>query len=191
MKKKLSLQNKAQNIDLILEVAKLLKENEEIQFIIFGEGSEKKSILEKLKQDKLENLKIFPLQPYDKVSSVYSMADVSIVICKKGFGGISIPSKTWTIMATGTPIIASFDEKTELQEIIEKNKIGLFVQAENVKKLKQAIVKLYEDKNLLEEYGKNAKLYIEKNLTKEQGTKQYVNSIEIALRNNERKNENV
>ncbi len=173
---------KAQNIELLVKVAIQMQEYKEIEFIIFGDGTEKKTIEEMVEKEKLENLKIFPLQTYEKVSEVYSMANVSIVICKRGFGGVSIPSKTWTIMATGTPIIASFDRETELQKIIEENKIGIFATSDNETELKDAIIKLYQNQDLLAEYGNNARKYIEMHLTRAQATKQYIESIKQAYK---------
>lgn len=168
---------KAQNVNLILEVAKQLNCNEDIQFAIFGEGAEKETISQKVKKEKISNVRIFPLQPYESTSNVYSMSDVSIVICKKGFGSISIPSKTWSIMSTATPIIANFDRNTELEKIIEENEIGIFTQAEKLEELKEAILQLYNNRNLVSKYGKNARKYIDNNLTKKIGTQKYIEEI--------------
>ena len=174
---------KAQNIELILKVAKQLKSNSEIQFIIFGNGTEKEKIYKIVNDEKLDNVKIFPLQPYEKVSMIYSMADVSLVICKKGFGNVSIPSKTWNIMATRTPVVASYDDNTNLKKIIEENKVGIFAKAEDVDELKNAILKFYNNKNLIEEYGSNARNFIEQNLSKAIGTQKYINSIKFVTNN--------
>ena len=46
-----------------------------------------------------------------------------VVSCKEGLGGSAMPSKTWTIMSCGRPVIASFDEG-ELKEIIEGASAG-------------------------------------------------------------------
>ena len=178
---------KAQNIELILDVAKELKDKSDIQFIILGNGTEKEKIYQIANDEKLDNVKIFPLQPFEKASNVYSMSDISIVICKKGFGHISIPSKTWNIMATRTPIVASFDQGTRLQKIIEENKIGIFAKADDKEELKTAIMKFYEDRNLIKEYGYNAMKFVESNLTKDVGTKKYIESIKKLENKKERK----
>jgi len=73
----------AQNVDIIIDAAYKLKEVQDINFIIFGTGGVENELKEKVKKLGLKNVKIYPLQPYEKVSYVYSLADVSIVSCKK------------------------------------------------------------------------------------------------------------
>ena len=69
------------------------------------------------------------------------MGNVAIITCKKGVGNSGFPSKTWSIMACNVPIIASFDEDNELNEIISKSNAGVCVEPENAIALKEAILK--------------------------------------------------
>ena len=50
-----------------------------------------------------------------------------------------MPSKTWSIMSCGTPIIAAFDTDSELAEIIERADAGICVEPENAEALAAAI----------------------------------------------------
>ena len=67
--------------------------------------------------------------PIERVSEVYSMADISIISCTPGTGGSGMPSKTWTIMAAGIPIIASFDMPSEMERTIEEAGCGFCTRA--------------------------------------------------------------
>ena len=49
-------------------------------------------------------------------------------------------------MATGRPIIAAFDEESELCNIVKKNNVGINVEPENPKALVSAIAKLKADR---------------------------------------------
>lgn len=165
----------AQNIEVIIKTAELLKEYKDIQFVIFGRGAQEDEYKEM--SANLDNILFFPIQPYSEVSYVYSLGDASIVSCKKGFGGSAMPSKTWSIMATGTPVLASFDSGTEMEKIIKTEKIGLFSDAEYAMGLSENILKLYSDKSLREEYGKNARIYVENNLKRNVCTQRYIDTI--------------
>lgn len=165
----------AQNIEVIIKTAELLKEYKDIQFVIFGRGAQEDEYKEMAAN--LDNILFFPIQPYSEVSYVYSLGDASIVSCKKGFGGSAMPSKTWSIMATGTPVLASFDSGTEMEKIIKTEKIGLFSDAEYAMGLSENILKLYSDKSLREEYGKNARIYVENNLKRNVCTQRYIDTI--------------
>lgn len=167
----------AQNIEVILLAAKQTEEYNDIQYIIFGDGVHKDKYKQMAIDLNLKNVNFQPLQPYDKVSHVYSLGDLSIVSCKEGFGTSAMPSKTWSIMSTETAVVASFDEGTELEEIIENNNIGIFTNANDTDGLKNAIVKLYSNRNLCNEMGKNGREYIIKNLSRKSQTKKYIEII--------------
>lgn len=163
----------AQNINILLDAAKKLQD---IQFVIFGTGGSENTLRERISGEGLENVKLLPLQPVERVSQVYSLGDICLVSCKAGLGGSAMPSKTWTIMSCGRPVLASFDEG-ELKVILENNNCGVFTHAGNVKELTEAIQMLATDKDLCETMGKNAREFVLNNLTKEVGTQKYVDVI--------------
>ena len=119
---------------------------------------------------------LLPFQPYEDISHVFSLGDVSLVISKPGVGANSVPSKTWSIMSASRPVLANFDEN-ELKTIIERHDCGIFTKAGDKEAFKEAILTLYGDRNLCERYGRNGRQFIMKNLTKEIGTRKYVNVI--------------
>ena len=191
----------AQNISIILDAAKRFNVNDnfdlnqDIQFVIFGTGGLEDELRKEIEKNQLTNVHLFPLQPFERVSQVYSLGDACIVSCKAGLGGSAMPSKTWTIMSCGRPVIASFDEG-ELKDILEGNvndnandnhndkpkPCGVFSHAGNVQEFVDAIKQLAANKERCEEMGKNARQFILDNLTKEVGTKKYVEIIKrIAL----------
>ena len=93
-----------------------------------------------------------------------------------------MPSKSWSIMSCGRPVIASFDEG-ELKEILEKNNCGVFTHAGNVRELVEGIKSLLTEPARCEEMGKNARQFILDNLTKEVGSKKYVEIIKSVVMN--------
>lgn len=167
----------AQNIEVILFAAELLKDKKDIQFLIFGKGNQEDEYKQLAKQMQLDNVFFFPIQPYSQVSYVYSLGETSIVPCKKGFGGSAMPSKTWSILATGTPIIASFDEDTELERLLNDNSLGLFGRAGDAEEMAHNILKLYSMKDSIYEYKERALNYIFNNSSREVATKQYIDII--------------
>lgn len=167
----------AQNIEVILNSAKKLRDFSDIQFLIFGKGSQEEEYKAIAKKMQLINVQFFPLQPYSEVSNVYSMADLSIVSCKPGFGGIAMPSKTWSILATGTPIIACFDNESELRSIIEKFNLGYFADAGNVYDVSDIILEAFRQRDSLKIKSANARRYAEKNASRNICTNQYAEII--------------
>ena len=169
----------AQNIQIIIETAKQLS-NCDIQFLLFGKGPLKEKI-EEVKKAGLDNIYFLPFQPYEKVSSVYGMGNVAIVSCKKGLGGSAMPSKTWSIMASGTAVIANFDPG-ELKDIIEKYECGMYTEAENTESFKDAILKYYENADLCRTQGENGVATVTEYFSREIGTKKYLEIIQKICR---------
>lgn len=164
----------AQNFRVIINAARILKDEKDILFIIFGNGEcldECKTMIQNGGLE--EKVYIFPLLSYEKVPFVYSVGNCGIVSCKPGFGKSALPSKMWSIMSTGRAVLANFDCGTEVQSIIEDNEVGLFTEADNDLDFAEAILSLYKDRIRCDEMGKRGRIYVEKNLSRNKGTDQY------------------
>lgn len=165
-----------QNMDMLLEVAKSLEANEDIHFVLVGNGAYLEQVKQIIKDRNVQNVTLLPFQPYEDISHVFSLGDVSLVISKPGVGANSVPSKTWSIMSASRPVLANFDEN-ELKTIIEENHCGIFTKAGDKVAFTDAILRLYNDRELCREMGKNGRKFVMDNLTKEVGTSKYVEVI--------------
>ena len=170
----------AQNIDVIIDSARELVENENIEFIIFGSGGLKEQFVKKAKDYGINNVKFFPLQPMEKVSYVYGLGNICIVSCKPGLGGSAMPSKTMSILSAGRPVLASFDEG-ELTSILEQNHCGISVKAGDVKAFVKEVKKLALNPEKCDVMGKNGRELILQKFTREVGTQKYVDVIKNVI----------
>lgn len=162
----------AQNINIVLDAAARLKSNENVQFVVFGSGGLEKEIRTRIDSEGLNNLCLLPLQPIEKVKYVYSLGDVCLVSCKEGLGGSAMPSKTWSILSCGRPVLANFDEG-ELQMILTNNELGVFTKAGDLNGFVEAIKKLASEPEKCVEMGARGRQFIIDNLTKSAGTGKY------------------
>ncbi len=169
---------KVQGVDVILKAASLMKDYSDIKFIIFGNGSEEDNLKKIVNDNHLDNVLMFPLQPIERVSEVYSMADIAVISCTPGTGGSGMPSKTWTIMAAGVPIIASFDMPSEMERTIEEAECGFCARAGDENELSEKIIRVYRDSQLKERLGRNARKYAEENVSKTEAVAKYLRTIE-------------
>ena len=166
----------AQNIGIILDAAARMKDNDKVEFILFGKGGMEDEIRGRILDESLTNVKLLPLQPFDRVSYVYSLGNVCVVTCKPGLGGAAMPSKTWSVMSAGRAVLANFDEG-ELKAIVEGHHCGVFTKAGDLEGFVAGIENLMRKEEECEEMGRNGRKFILQNLTKEIGTKKYVNII--------------
>ncbi len=165
----------AQGADVVLRAAEILKNDSSIQFAVFGGGAEFESAKAFVKEKSLSNVMITSLLPIERVSEVYSLGDVALITCKKGVGESGMPSKTWSIMACNTRIIAAFDTDSELASVLRCSGAGECVEPENPVLLAKKIKKISELSNSKE---LNSREYVIKNASKNICVKKYIDIFE-------------
>ena len=163
----------AQGADVVLQAAEKLKTQDDIQFVIFGGGAEYEKAVQTVRERSLTNVFIHPLLPQDRVPEVYSLGDVALITCKKGVGKSGMPSKTWSIMACNTPIVASFDTDSELAEILSASGAGICVEPEDEEELVHAILQQKENRNM----KNNSRAYVMETASKRICTEKYIKTI--------------
>lgn len=168
----------AQNIDIILNVAKKLLDYNDIRFLIFGTGNEENRIRQKINDENISNIRLLPIQSADNVSKVYSLGDLCIVSCKRNFGGIAMPSKFANILSCGTPVIVSFDDNTDLQYLVENNNLGYFCAAENEDVFLEQVKNAYNSRAELQNRSSKIRDFAISHFSKKTGVKQYIDIIE-------------
>ena len=161
----------AQNAKMLVNVAERLKDNQNIQIVIFGRGEQETGIRKSIEERKLTNIRLLPLQSADRVSEVYSVGDVGIVTCMPGTGAAGMPSKTWSIMACSRPVALSFDEGSELSEIITANKCGLCSQAGDYHGLCNSIRYMFLHQENLKNMSINSRKFVMENMDTASGTR--------------------
>lgn len=173
----------SQGADIILKAAELLRDKEHIRFVIFGGGAGFEAARQEADDKRLVNVTVHPLLPADRISEAYSMGDVALITCKKGVGKTAMPSKTWSIMACDTPIIASYDTDSELADILTRSGVGVCVEPEDPEALAGAVREAYQ-KHCAQEQTRESvspRDYIVKTGAKSVGVSQYVTVIESAV----------
>jgi len=153
---------KIQNVSTLVKAAAKLKEHDGIHFVIFGEGVEKNEIIGLCEKMELKNLSLYPLQKKERISEVYSIADLSVIMCQKGAGKAAVPSKTWSILSTATPVLAAFDSDSGLCKMIHDVNCGICVQPEDENELADTIYKAYLERDKLDALGANGRAYVVK-----------------------------
>lgn len=174
----------AQGADIILKAANQLKKYDDIQFVIFGGGAEYAAAKKMVVDYELSNVIIHDLLPGDRVSEVYSLGDIALITCKKGVGKAGMPSKTWSIMACNTPIVASFDTGSELDLIVSDANAGICIEPENPDKLSKTILECKEKSNRNMSTGRQ---YVINCASKETCVDKYIDILEREVKRCEKK----
>jgi colanic acid biosynthesis glycosyl transferase WcaI len=99
----------SQSLDLVIAAARAyLHSRPEVTFVINGGGAARPD-LEQQAAD-LPNLRFVDMAPIERLPEVLAAADVHVVPLRTGLARSSVPSKMYSILAAGRPIVASVDE---------------------------------------------------------------------------------
>lgn len=173
----------SQNLDLLVEIAgEIERDMPDVCFVVVGEGVAKEDLRAMISQKGLSNFVLLPFQPYEDIAKVYNIGDVGLIISKPGIGGSSVPSKTWSIMAAGRPILASFDLDSDVADLITKLGCGSVARAGDKESMIKEIKRLYQaDRSKIGSIGRN---YVINELNSEKCTEMYLNVLKNVVANN-------
>jgi len=147
------------DIDTILKAAEDLKDHLDIVFVFSGDGYYRAHIQETIKHRALWNCRLYPYFPKDDYGAALSSADLGIVSLLESQLGLSVPSKSFGLMAASVPILGLLPDSSEIAQIIREENCGYLVHPENVDSMIETI--LYakthpEDRKKRGENGLNA-----------------------------------
>lgn len=146
------------NVELVIELAELLKENNRILFQIIGKGL-RVPYLKKLTEEKnLKNCQFLPFQTDETFPLSLSAANLGIVILDDRTSKGSIPSKTYNLMSFGIPILYLASEDSELHDYSIKYFNGKLFNRLALEGAAEFIQQLASDDNLYKELSNNSAL---------------------------------
>jgi colanic acid biosynthesis glycosyl transferase WcaI len=105
---------KKQGLEIVLSAANQLRQEPNLLFLMVGNGAAQEELVHQAEKLKLDNLMFYPLQAYEDLPSLMTLADIHLVIQKKGAADAVLPSKLTTILAVGGECIITAESKTEL-----------------------------------------------------------------------------
>jgi colanic acid biosynthesis glycosyl transferase WcaI len=160
-------------LDQVLDAARLLEDEPDIQFLIVGEGNAKPGLLSRAGELGLKNLRFLPTQPKELLAEMLGAADLSLVTLNRRLGQLNVPSKTYSIMASARPVLASVPEDSEIAQLVEAADCGMSVPPEDPLSLAWAIRDLARQPEKLQSYGANGRRYVEQHLDRRRLTGRY------------------
>ncbi|MFQ5905670.1 MAG: glycosyltransferase family 4 protein [bacterium] len=154
-----------QDIVTIIEAARILRDNDQIVFLLVGGGPEKERMAQLSKDYSLENVLFVEIQPRHRLPSFIAAADVVVASLKKWklFRG-ALPTKLFEAMAMGVPVICAISGEAE--EMIEESGAGVCVEPQNPEEMAKAILRLFGEASTNRSKGEKARDYVEKHYSR-------------------------
>lgn len=111
-------------LESLVHVAENLQHQDNLHFVIAGEGWKKNLVEEMIKDLELKNCTILTYMPTDLfISSLYGI-DVGVISLGEDTSKIAIPSKTFNLLAAGKPLLCFADKKSDLAYLVDEYNVG-------------------------------------------------------------------
>jgi colanic acid biosynthesis glycosyl transferase WcaI len=130
----------SQSVELVVETARRLPG---ISVLINGEGVALDDV--RRRADGLGNVHFARYLPQDRLNELLATGDVHAVPLRPGLGSVSVPSKAYSSMAAGRPIVAAIDPDTAVPRILTESGGGIAVPPGDVDGFVAAIADLTGD----------------------------------------------
>lgn len=162
-----------QDVTTMIEAAELLKEDDRIRFLIIGHGNKVDYVRSRIKERNLTNVQLLDFLTGTEFSQAVSISSCCIVSLEQGLKGTCAPSKYYSYLQGGQPILAVVEKDSFLSKEIEKEKIGYAIEIGDGHGLRDAIIKLAEDQSTCKDMGARAKKLYKSKYSYELAMKKY------------------
>jgi glycosyltransferase involved in cell wall biosynthesis len=144
----------------IVESAALIKDRENIEFFIVGDGLERDAMVKRVQELSLNNVRFLPMQPKAVYPWVVASCDVGLVTLNAKVKTPVVPSKILSMMAAGRPVLASMPLNGDAPKLIEESGCGLCVEPENPRAMADALVYLSNHPEMCDQFSQRGRGYI-------------------------------
>jgi len=132
----------SQSLELVLAAARSMPH---IAFVINGDGAARKSLQDEVRATDIDNVYFADYQPIERLSEVLASGDIHVVPLKTGLASVSVPSKMYSILSAGRPVVAAIDAGTEIPRTLAESGAGIAVAPDNEAEFISALQILISD----------------------------------------------
>jgi len=151
---------KPQGIDFMIECLKSQECNENVFFLIVGDGTEFGKIKSYMNVNKPLNVKLMKRLPKEDYDKMVGACDVGMIFLDHRFTIPNFPSRLLSYMQAKIPVLAVTDSNTDIGKVIVDGKFGWWCESNDVVSFGELINQIEIDD--LVERGINGKEYLEK-----------------------------
>ena len=131
----------SQSLEMVVDAA---RDFPQATFLINGDGAARTTL--EARAAGTTNVRFSGYQPRDRVPEVLATGDIHLVPLKAGLGRVSVPSKTYSILAAGRPVLAAIDAGTEVPRMLSASNAGVAVAPDDPNAFKEALAALLADR---------------------------------------------
>jgi putative colanic acid biosynthesis glycosyltransferase WcaI len=146
----------SQSLDLVVAAARRLPS---VTFLVNGEGSMRGDL--ERRAAGLANVRFGRFVPAERLGELLATGDLHVVPLRRGLAGASVPSKTYTTLAAGRPVLAAIDPGTAIPRLLAESGAGLSVAPDDADQFTAAVAELVADPARLAAMGASGRRWVE------------------------------
>jgi colanic acid biosynthesis glycosyl transferase WcaI len=150
----------SQSLDLVIAAARELPQ---VTFLINGEGSMRAEL--EARAARIANVRFGRFVPAHRLSELLATGDIHIVPLRRGLATASVPSKTYSILAAGRPVLAAIDAGTAIPRLLAESGAGVSVAPDDVAEFTAAVAGLVADPERRAAMGAAGRRWVEEAAT--------------------------
>ena len=162
-----------QDVETMMEAAELLKNDDRVRFLIVGHGNKKDAVESRIKDKGLRNVQLLNFLTGKDFQQAVAISSCCIVSLEKGLMGTCAPSKYYSYLQGGQPVLAVVEKESYLATEVEREQIGHSVEIGDGEGLRKAIIVMVEDPDGCASMGSRAKKLYEKQYAYEVAMEKY------------------
>ncbi len=131
-----------------------LMDHKEVGFVFVGEGAMRKQV--QASAHGMDLVKFLPYRPADELPYVLSAGDLHVITIKHGLEGVVVPSKLYSTLAAGRPILVLAPEGSDAARVVRRLDCGVVVDPDDPAAVAAIVQELARDRNRLAQMGERA-----------------------------------
>jgi glycosyltransferase involved in cell wall biosynthesis len=145
------------DLESMVSAAVSFRDDQSINFLMIGDGAKRQALVKLTETAKLNNIRFFPFQPVAMLPYSLASGDIGVVTLGRGAEMLSVPSKTYSMMAAGCALLIIADIKSEIARIAMEYECGGVFEPGDVEGIIGFIKLMYTNRALLERYKENSR----------------------------------
>lgn len=141
---------KPQGIDFMIESLKSQEKNEDVYFLIVGDGTEYGKIEAYVENDKPTNVRLMKRLPKEDYDKMVAACDVGMIFLDHRFTIPNFPSRLLSYMQAKIPVLAVTDPNTDIGKVIVDGGFGWWCESNQVDNFVKAIVSISNNNGLID-----------------------------------------
>lgn len=143
-----------------------------VRFLLMGDGARRESLQDRVEEEDIPRVSFLPYQLESRFAGIMAASDISLVVLQPGLEGLAVPSKAYTSMSAGKPLIALMEPHADIARIVVEHDCGWNVTS--AQELEALLRDLTERRDELARRGRNGRKAYEQRFTRDRAVARYV-----------------